>query len=183
MDACLETLLEEESIKRVLLDYCRGVDRRDFDLVRSTYHPDAIDNHGPYNGDIDGLVAWMKKRHQGVKYSMHVIANIIIEFAAPDKAVVETYCITYQGLDPDSGVSPEDAGIASAKAGTKTQVRCRYIDVFEKRYGSWKIADRTVAYDSIQLEPSDDSSLDPSLAASTRGEDDPLWTARSAVGI
>ncbi|WP_221890845.1 nuclear transport factor 2 family protein [Microbispora sp. KK1-11] len=34
---------DQQEIHEVVLRYCRGVDRLDMDLVRSAYHPDAID--------------------------------------------------------------------------------------------------------------------------------------------
>jgi hypothetical protein len=46
----LQPLLDEAAIRRVHLDYCRGVDRRDWELVRRYYHLDAVDHHGPYSG-------------------------------------------------------------------------------------------------------------------------------------
>jgi len=47
MDDLLKRLAAESEIRRRLLDYCRGVDRCDAELVASTYHADAIDDHGP----------------------------------------------------------------------------------------------------------------------------------------
>lgn len=71
----LRRLSAEHEITDVLQRYCRGVDRRDFDLVRSTYHTDATDCHGPYNGNVDGLIQWMTRRHEGVAQSMHQIGR------------------------------------------------------------------------------------------------------------
>ena len=45
MEAKLQQLLDEAEIRRVHIRYCRGIDRMDWDLVRSCYHPDAIDQH------------------------------------------------------------------------------------------------------------------------------------------
>jgi hypothetical protein len=42
----LKQLLNKERIKDNLVSYCRGVDRREWDLVREAYHPDAYDDHG-----------------------------------------------------------------------------------------------------------------------------------------
>ena len=44
--AALQMLIDEAAIKKVHLRYCRGIDRMDWDLIRSCYHPDAIDDHG-----------------------------------------------------------------------------------------------------------------------------------------
>ncbi|MER2157629.1 nuclear transport factor 2 family protein, partial [Rhodococcus sp. (in: high G+C Gram-positive bacteria)] len=42
MDRALQDLIDKQAIREVVLTYCRGIDRLDFDLVRSAYHPDAI---------------------------------------------------------------------------------------------------------------------------------------------
>ena len=56
MQAALRRLLDEEAIKKVHLRYCRGIDRRDWELLRSCYHPDALDDHGDYVGGVDGFI-------------------------------------------------------------------------------------------------------------------------------
>jgi SnoaL-like domain len=45
-------MLDHHEIREVLLRYCRGIDRRDYDLVRSCYHPDATDDHGDFRGGV-----------------------------------------------------------------------------------------------------------------------------------
>ena len=57
MSAALQRLLDKQEIYEVLCRYCRGIDRLDEPLVRSCYHPDAVDNHGLYNGSVDHFVA------------------------------------------------------------------------------------------------------------------------------
>ena len=47
---------DRHEIEACLLRYTRGVDRKDWDLVRSAYHTDAHDNHGNYKGGIDGFI-------------------------------------------------------------------------------------------------------------------------------
>src|SRR5262245_17777267 len=47
----VRVLLDKQAIQEVLARYCRGVDRADLELLRSVYHPDAIDNHGTFNGN------------------------------------------------------------------------------------------------------------------------------------
>jgi NADH:flavin oxidoreductase / NADH oxidase family/SnoaL-like domain len=46
-------------ITKVLTAYVHGADRSDWDLVRRCYHPDAVDDHGLYPGDVDGLLAFL----------------------------------------------------------------------------------------------------------------------------
>lgn len=169
-------LQAEYEIKQKLMLYCRGVDRRDFELVRSVYHSDAMDYHGPYNGNIDGLIEWMTRRHEGVAQSMHLIANCLIEWVSEDIALVETYCVTYQKLKRIENSSTSDVGLTVGGVGQQTQVRCRYLDRFERRNGEWKIGKRVVAYESLLLEESsEESPFSTSMQLATRGKDDPLY--------
>ena len=176
-DPFLEQLRAEHAIKNALQQYCRGVDRRDFERVRSAYHTDAEDHHGPYNGNVDGLIQWMTRRHEGVAQSMHLLGNCIIDWRSDTLALVETYCVTYQRLKADGGSAMSDVGLTVGGSGQQTQVRCRYLDRFEKRNGHWKIAHRVVAYDSLLLEDAPaQSPFAGDMQLSTRGRDDPLYT-------
>jgi len=44
-ESALEELVARNAITEVLYRYCRGVDRRDWELLRSCYHPEAQDDH------------------------------------------------------------------------------------------------------------------------------------------
>jgi hypothetical protein len=54
-----ETLLDREAIREVMARYCRGIDRLDVELIKSAYHPDAFDDHGPFKGLRDDFVEWI----------------------------------------------------------------------------------------------------------------------------
>lgn len=174
-DQFLQRLRAEDEIKRVLQLYCRGVDRREFELVRGVYHADAMDYHGTYNGNIDGLIQWITRRHEGVAQSMHLLGNCVIDWRGDDVALVETYCVAYQRLKPGDGASTSNVGQKAGGSGQQTQVRCRFLDRFEKREGAWKIANRVVAYESMLLEDAPESQFAEGMRMATRGRDDPLW--------
>ena len=42
--------------------FSRGVDRHDWELVRSCYHDGAHDNHGPFDGPIEEYVPSLSPR-------------------------------------------------------------------------------------------------------------------------
>lgn len=44
-EANISELLDREAIRDCLYRYCRGIDRGDEAALRSTYWPDAHDNH------------------------------------------------------------------------------------------------------------------------------------------
>ena len=52
----LETLIAKQEITDVVYAYARGIDRLDFELVRSCYHPDAYDDHGAFKGNVDDFI-------------------------------------------------------------------------------------------------------------------------------
>ena len=136
----LQRLLDERAIRTTLARYCRGADRQDYELLRSVYHPDAVDHHGFYEGDVDGFLDWFRTRHRDVTMSMHILANCLIDFVSASSAVVETSCVTVQRV---RGIAADPATVS------ETRVLCRYVDVLECRDGrSWLIAERTVVYES-----------------------------------
>ena len=95
-DYSVERLADRMQIQDCMYRWCRGVDRLDFESIRSAFHDDAIDRHGVYEGGVDGLVEWIRERHRAIPFSMHLVANMLIEFADRDTAIAETYCLAVQ---------------------------------------------------------------------------------------
>jgi SnoaL-like protein len=168
----LVRLRAKEDIQDALLRYCRGVDRRDFDLMRSAYHPDAIDDHGGYRGDVSGLIRWVEERHRDVAHSMHFLGNCSIELAG-DEAVVETYCVVHQRFAGGSAIAP--LGFGSNQAGNQMALRCRYIDRFSCRRDEWRIAERVVVYESVSFEHAEEAPFGPGLTVARRDRGDALY--------
>lgn len=140
MNETLRRLADRAEIQDCLNRYARGVDRGDWDLVRSTYHADAYDAHGDYKGGIDGLVRWLDERFAGVDNSMHFLGNCLIEFADADHAFVETYFGSSRLRAPTeserASLQPNDMLCREAWG--------RYADRFERRNGEWRVAHRIV---------------------------------------
>src|SRR4051794_7435983 len=95
----LEQLLAKQEIAEVLHRYAQAADRQDWQAVRACFHDDATDNHGPYSGNADGLVDWLRERHAALDHSLHFLGNMLIELDG-DRAHAETYCLTFQRLRP-----------------------------------------------------------------------------------
>ena len=140
----LRRMADRAEIQDCLCRYARGVDRGDWDLVRSTYHDDAEDQHGEYSGGIDGLIDWLDQRFAGVDNSMHFLGNSLIEFAAPDFAFVETYFSSRRLRAPLAAerkeLQPNDQICREAWG--------RYADHFERRNGEWRVIKRLVVLES-----------------------------------
>ena len=99
MDPRLAALLDKQEIEEVVLRYCRGIDRRDFELVRSCYHPDARDRHGSFDGTVDEYIAWVDGLTARYRFTMHLVGNVLIELGDADVAACETYGVSLHASD------------------------------------------------------------------------------------
>jgi 3-phenylpropionate/cinnamic acid dioxygenase small subunit len=134
---------DEHEIRNVLYRYCRGVDRRDFDLVRSCYHPDATDDHGSFVGGVDDFIAFITKGLQRYEQTMHVIANVLIDVQG-DVAHSEAYTLAFHRVRETTTKPVRDYTVG-----------LRYVDRFERRGGAWAIADRVCAFSFQRIDPCD----------------------------
>lgn len=175
-------------IEDALLRWCRGIDRLDMQQIRNVFHPDATDNHGVAVFDVDGLITWISDRHKTVSLSMHRINNILIEFAGQDLALVESYVDAYQCYPPGG-----DAALAqltgrhegSSGVGKVLMAPGRYIDRFERRNGRWKIAKRTVIFESALVfdMPPEVPRNAPNWVPGRRDHGDFIFRERASLGI
>jgi hypothetical protein len=159
------------------VSYCRGVDRREWDLVREAYHPDAYDDHGGYKGNVDGFMEWLERRHHTIEQSMHFIGNCKIDFLSDNVAVAETYCVAYQRYGHEALETIKLwLGDEPLQEGKKVVVEllCRYVDRMECRQGVWKIASRIVAIEDVKADQQVDR-LQPLWALAKRDRSDALW--------
>lgn len=170
-------LEDRAAIHDLMARYAQGVDRRDWELVRSTFHPDAHDDHGEYKGGVDGFLAWVSRRHEKVVQSMHFLGNCLVEFLGDDVALVETYYIARQTYAADAAAARTMISASEAVA-MEAEIWGRYIDVVERRAGAWKTARRTVAFEVLQAHPKTSLPLSPQWAQARRDADDPLYAMR-----
>lgn len=141
MNAAADTavLLAEREIERVVLRYCRGIDRLDEDLIRSVYHEGAMDNHGVYQGDGQAFAAFIVPLlREAYRSTTHAVQNCLIDVHGTDEgdsADAETYCVAYHERRDPAGDRWVDV------------FACRYVDRFERRDGRWGIVRRVVVHD------------------------------------
>ena len=124
-------------IQQVLTAYCRGVDRRDSELIKSAYFPDAIDDHAMFFGKGSEFAAWIDDIMEQSDWEgyQHHLTHSYIEYHG-DWAGVESYYLAFHPT-PD-------------KTNNKTSLLWaggRYLDRFELRDGVWKIALRRCTMD------------------------------------
>jgi hypothetical protein len=162
----LEELLAREQIRDCLHRYTRGVDRVDADLIRSAFHPDAVDHHGPVAGTVDDFLAYWLPLQAAREASMHYLTNVTIDRDG-DSAHVESYFTYYQKLEGQSEMTVSGG---------------RYADRFERRAIGWRIAVRVVISEWAML--ADGSPTTARLATRNRARRDTtdLVYARPLLG-
>lgn len=136
-----EELLAELQIRRVLARYAHAVDRDDDEMLRSCYHPDAIDEHMSYTGPIDGYIEQRRSHAKSFLMRHHMLGMPFIQIDG-NTARVETYCVSSHIMARDEE-GPERAWI----------LWVRYEDSFEARDGDWRIQHRRVRFDGDMVVP------------------------------
>lgn len=131
-DNAIAKLLARQEIADVILRYARGIDRMDFDLVRSCYHADAYDDHGSMKGSVEEFIAAAASFLTRWTATQHFMGNMLIEIEG-ERARAETYAVAYHRREDVDGNGKDDV------------IGVRYVDRFECRAGVWKIAHRVVA--------------------------------------
>jgi len=139
----LEKLLVKERLHELEMAYCRGIDRRDPDLIRSIFFEDAIEDHGE---------AWYGTGYQWVDYifadylhqfevTAHYVLNEWYKIEG-DRAQSEVHRISYHRR-------PNGEEITAAS---------RTFNRYERREGVWRISYRGVTRDwmkETQTAPAD----------------------------
>ena len=172
LDERVARLLDQQAIERVIQRYCRGIDRRDLDLVRDCYHADATDHHGSFSGSVDEYLVWVDGLLARYRFTTHALNQITVEFGpAPDLAAAETYGVSIHRGDP-------------AKPHQNLATGFRYLDRFERRAGSWKIASRVAIGEwSLRLSAEGWWDIPESHVHSRRDAGDPIYALLSSIGI
>lgn len=137
----LARVVDQQEIADVIYRYCRGIDRCDFELVRSCYHPDAIDDHGDFRGGVDDFIAFVQQGLPRFERTMHFIGNVLVEVQG-DSARAESYVVAHHRMRASSTKPERDFDVG-----------LRYVDDFERRDGEWRIAARVCVFDWSRIDP------------------------------
>ncbi len=156
----------------MVLRYCRGIDRLDFELVRAAYHPDAVDHHTGFTGGVDEYIAWveplLRSRARRGGGTMHIVGNHLVELCG-DVAISETY-----GTSVHWG-EPADDPRANFTSGV------RFIDRMEHRDGRWAIAERWAAREWTRSDAGRMIAKEGPGPSGGHGDDDPLIRLQRSV--
>ncbi len=137
----LAILLDKEAIRELVLLYSRGVDRQDFDLLRSLYAADATDDHDRhFNGSAGDYVDFLQRSLPHVHTSGHYVCNHLVSVDG-DVGEGEVYAIAWHIIPDGKGGFVEDLG------------GVRYVDRYRREDGRWLFASRVVRFDFRTMRP------------------------------
>jgi SnoaL-like domain len=128
--ATLDQLASRWGIEEVLFDYARGNDHADEAMIRGCFWPESTHKHGGFDGSSTGFVDFAMKILPALKYSKHHISNVSVRVRG-DRAFSECYYYAHHVRTRKDGGGEEDVFFEG-----------RYIDLFERRAGVWKIIRR-----------------------------------------
>jgi 3-phenylpropionate/cinnamic acid dioxygenase small subunit len=141
----VEQLLAREEIRDILHCYCKGIDRRDWKLVRSCFADDHIHKHAEYTGPPDEFIGFASQILEKVPDTHHSISNVHIDFSSDgNSASTEANFVAYHYIQEGT---PEFTPVPTGGKATDWIVAGRYCDKFEKRDGKWIIVRREAFHD------------------------------------
>lgn len=165
MDAqALQTLLDKQQLQELVRTYCRAIDRRDFDVLMSLYHPDSTDDHGGmFQGSGPDYVRWVPSILARFEATDHLILSDLYTVEG-DVAEGEVHILAYHRSHPPNAREIITNG--------------RYLDRYEKRDGVWRFAHRSLVYDWHTRRTHDVADAERTSKGSEKGqagETDPLY--------
>jgi SnoaL-like domain len=122
----LRYLADRQAILDCAVRFSRGINRRDPELLKSVFHPDAVDDHGLFVGNRDDFVSWIDTVYDRIAVTQHFVTNQTVDIEG-DTAHAETYWL-----------------VANVMKGSISVVLRggRYIDRLERRKRTWAIVER-----------------------------------------
>jgi hypothetical protein len=160
------------ALAELLARYCRGCDRRDFALVRSLYHDDAIDDHGAmFRGGPDEFVAWLPQAMAPWELTIHSISNSL--FVIDGDLAEGEHCVRawHRTHPPDR---------------REYIVHGRYLDRYARRNGVWKFLHRALVFDHGEIRDVDEEAmhrLGGDAAHGRADRSDPSWALPLIAGL
>jgi hypothetical protein len=170
IDPHLQALLDKDAIRDLVMTYCRAADRKDTRLMRSLYHPDAVEDHGSFfTGPAMAFIDRLPDIQAPIDILHHNITTHIIRLdgeGGGHRAEGEAYVLAMHRVRRGDGHFDVLVG-------------GRYLDHYARRNGCWKFARRAIVADWAHVH-------DPSIIALTHemvagslqgrpGPDDPSY--------
>jgi hypothetical protein len=129
----VQELWDRDRIKALPVTYARGVDRRDWGLVRSCFTDDCFVEGSRAAAPIEEYLADLRPGVEHFPTTMHFMGNQLVEVAG-DEGRVETYAVAFHWAAEQAGAD-DPANLV---------VGVRYHDSVVRTGAGWLIARRHV---------------------------------------
>lgn len=142
--------------------FVHASDRGDFAMLRSLYTDDAVEDHGAYQGPVDGFVDWLRQAQDYFEIVTHIIGNFLFSIDG-DHAESEGRGTAYLRLKGDQ---PFNMIVVN-----------RHFDRYRRVEGRWLFSHRSVCVDWVQQFPPSEGGLDlvAALPVGMPGAGDPVY--------
>jgi hypothetical protein len=130
LGAVVQHLVDDAAASRIMIDYARGIDRRDWALVRSCFADDATVSGTSFGGPLDEYLDILLPGVARFGSTQHFIGNQRREIDG-DRGFTETYLIARHFVDPAGAVESLTVGV-------------RYEDQIVRQGSRWVIQRRDV---------------------------------------
>ncbi|WP_298192755.1 nuclear transport factor 2 family protein [Novosphingobium sp.] len=151
MGLTIDELSAREEIRDLLHRYCKGIDRRDWPLVRSCFADDHVHKHASIEGSADDFVRMASAVLSTIPATHHTVGNVHFAFAEDGlSAETEANFVAYHLIEAGH---PEGTPVPTGGKATDWIVAGRYCDRFEKRDGKWIIVRRQAYHDWERVDP------------------------------
>ncbi len=132
----IQAVADHQAILDQMARYCQAVDRCDLDLLKSTFHPDGVVDFGIFAGNAWDFCDYdIPFIEDNLVMGWHRFATIDIQLQSETRALAESYML----------------GNAAASFPDGQLINCpdnmRYLDVWEKRDGVWRMYSRDLVMD------------------------------------
>jgi len=128
--ATVRHLVDDLAVSQIMINYARGIDRRDWDLVRSCFADDAYIEGTQFGGPRDDYLAVLLPGVAHFPATQHFIGNQLRQVDG-DTASTETYLIARHFADAEGEVDSLIVGV-------------RYEDQLRRVGDGWEITRRDV---------------------------------------
>lgn len=173
MDERLQALLDIQAIRDLVMTCCRAADRKDMALMRSLYHPDAVEDHGAFfNGPASAFIDRLPEIQAPIDILHHNITTHHVRLDG-DRAEGEVYVLAMHRVQREGGAFDVLVG-------------GRYLDSYARRDGAWRFDSRAIIADWAHVHDPSIISLDHDMVAGSLigrpGANDPSYALLGLFG-
>lgn len=148
----IEKLIAKDKIKTQLSMYCKGIDTRDWSLVRSCFGDNHHHKHASFEGSLDEFIGFASNTLSKVKVSHHSISNFIITFS--DDGLRAKSDVNFTAFHLIDASIDEDLSFNIKGQDTDWTVAGSYADEWICEDGQWLIVKRCASQYWQRVEPS-----------------------------